>query len=236
MPKHRKRRRSSSHKTHRRRRSNPRRSLMLFGAAPRKHRRHRSVNRHFGRRRSSNPGIGSIVGGKGGILPLVVGGGVGFLAARMIPQNLLANYNKGWAGYALNAASGIVVGYGLGKVWSRQAAIGAYVGTGVAVLSRIIVEQFNVGGGGGVSGDLDFDLGYYLSDRFPYPQGDGGPYAQFPGNPYLANAPFGPTSAAAVRGGQAAAAALPAAPAAMHGSAGRSSLEAPGRWSDSRWT
>ena len=192
------------------------------------------MNRSYRRRR--NPGLSSIIGGGGGIVPLVVGGGVGFLAARMIPQNFLANYNKGWAGYALNAVSGAAAGWLLGKFWSRQAAVGAYVGTGVAVLSRILVEQFNIGGGGGMTGDLDFDLGYYVSDRFPFPQGNGGPYDSFPGSPYLANAPFGPTAAAAVRAGQAAAAALPpAAAAALSGSASRSTGDVTGRWADSRW-
>jgi hypothetical protein len=153
----------------------------------------------------------------------------------MIPQNLLANYNKGWTGYALNAVVGGGVSYLLGKLWDKDAATGGYVGTGVAVLSRIIVEQFNIGGGGGVSGDLDFDLGYYVSDRFPYPQGSGGPYDNYPGTPYLANAPFAATSAAAVRAGQGAAAALPAAAAPGMG-AGQSSAVGSGRWSDSRWT
>lgn len=230
MAKHRKRRRSSAHRSHRRRRSNPRRSGLFMLAAPRRHR--RSARRRSSRsyRRRSNPGLGSIT--RGGIIPLVVGGGVGFLAARMIPQNLLPNYNKGWTGYALNAVSGVAAGWLLGKFYSPQAATGAYVGTGVALISRILVEQFNIGGGGGVSGDLDFDLGYYVSDRFPYPQGPGGPYDNFPGTPYLANGPFAPTSAAAVRAGQAAAAALPA-PAA---GSGMGAPTGTGRWADSRWT
>jgi hypothetical protein len=206
---------------------------MFMLAAPRRHRR-RSARRANRRsyRRNRNPGFGSITAG--GIVPLVVGGGVGFLAARMIPQNLLANYNKGWTGYALNVASGAAAGWLLGRFWNHQAAMGAYVGTGVAVLSRVIVEQFNIGGGGGVSGDLDFDLGYYVADRFPYPQGAGGPYDNFPGTPYLANAPFGPTSAAAVRAGQAAAAALPAPAAAA--APGVSGPTGSARWADSRWT
>jgi hypothetical protein len=199
--------------------------------APRR-RHHRSARRHVRRhhRRYGNPSLRSLAGGS--VVPMVVGGGVGFLAARMIPQNLLPNYNKGWNGYALNAGAGGIVSYLLGKVWNRQAAIGGYVGTGVAILSRILVEQFNIGGGGGVSGDLDFDLGYYVSDRFPFAQGAGGPYATFPGNPYLAaNAPFAATSAAAVRAGQGAAAALPAA----GGHAASVSGIASGRWGDSRW-
>lgn len=171
----------------------------------------------------------------GSTFSMIGGGAVGFLAARMIPQNLLANYNKGWTGYALNAASGAVVGMLLHRFWNRDAGVGAYVGTGIAVLSRVLVEQFNIGGGAGVSGDLDFDLSYYVSDRFPFPQDAGGPYMNYPGSPYLANAPFAATSAAAVRAGQAAAAIVPV-------GAGGSVAATPsgvgpfGRWSDSRWT
>jgi len=235
MSKHKKRRRSSARRSARRRRSNPSRTLAMFAAAPRRHHRRsarrRSSNRSY-RRRSSNPG-GMLSKGLS-LLPMIGGGALGFLAARMIPQNLLANYNKGWTGYALNGIAGGVTSYVVGELLfkNRQIAIGGYVGTGLAILSRVFVEQFNIGGGGGVSGDLDFDLGYYVSDRFPYPQGNGGPYDNFPGNPYLANAPFGPTSAAAVRAGQAAAAALPA-PA---GGGGVGAPTGTGRWADSRWT
>jgi hypothetical protein len=169
------------------------------------------------------------------MLAKVGGGAVGFLAARMIPQNLLPQYNTGVTGYALNAGAGIAASWLLGRFWSRDAEVGGYIGTGVAVLSRFLVERFNIGGGGGVSGDLDFDLGYYISDRFPFPQGEGGPYANFPGSPYLANAPFAATSAAAVRAGQAAAALPAGAPMASAG--GTAPGVGPfGRWSDSRWT
>ena len=171
------------------------------------------------------------------MLAKVGGGAVGFLAARMIPQNLLPNYNKGWAGYALNAGSGIAASWLLGRIWSRDAEVGGYIGTGVAVLARVLVEQFNIGGGGGVSGDLDYDLGYYVSDRFPFAQGAGGPYMNYPGNPYLANAPFAATSAAAVRAGQGAAAALPVAVGDAGAVAATPGGVGPfGRWSDSRWT
>jgi hypothetical protein len=227
MAKHRKRRRSSARRS--RRRSYRRRSNPMFAlAAPRRHRKHHRRHRSSrGRRR--NPSLRSFTSGS--MLAKVGGGAVGFLAARMIPQNLLPQYNTGFTGYALNAVSGVAASFLLGKIWNRDAAMGGYIGTGVAVLARVLVDKFNIGGGGGVSGDLDFDLGYYVSDRFPYPQGAGGPYDNFPGSPYLANAPFAATSAAAVRAGQGAAAALPAA-AGM----GFPSGSGTGRWSDSRWT
>jgi hypothetical protein len=203
---------------------------MFALSAPRRRRRHHRRHRSRGRRR--NPSLRSFTSGS--MLAKVGGGAVGFLAARMIPQNLLPQYNTGWTGYALNAGAGAAASWLLGRVWSRDAEIGGYIGTGVAVLARVLVEKFNIGGGGGVSGDLDFDLGYYVSDRFPYPQGEGGPYSNFPGSPYLANAPFASTSAAAVRAGQGAAAALPMATGTVGGTpAGVGPF---GRWSDSRWT
>ena len=187
-----------------------------------------------GRRRNPE-GLSSIT--SGGVVPMIVGGGVGFLASRFIPQNLpfLQQYNAGWTGYAMNAAVGALVSYGLGKVWNRQAAIGGYIGTGVAVIARIVTEQFGGASNAGTSGDLEFDLGYYVSDGFPFPQGaSGGAYQEFPGTPYLSAGPAMPTNASAVRAGRSAAAALPAAAAAAStpGVSGISN----GRWQASRWS
>jgi hypothetical protein len=231
MPKHRKRRRSSARRS--RRRSYRRRSNPLFAmTAPKRRRHHRRHRVSRGRRR--NPSLRSFTSGS--MLAKVGGGAVGFLAARMIPQNLLPQYNTGFTGYALNAGAGLAASFLLGKIWSRDAEVGGYIGTGVAVLARVLVDKFNIGGGGGMSGDLDFDLGYYVSDRFPFPQGEGGPYVNFPGQPYLANAPFAATSAAAVRAGQGAAAALPAAVAGATTGGMAPGVGPFGRWSDSRWT
>lgn len=231
MATHRRRRRSGA-RSHRRR-SHRRRSNPFFGLMGPRRRRHHRRHRSHSRGRRRNPSLRSFT--SGGMLAKVGGGAVGFLAARMIPQNLLPQYNTGFTGYALNAVSGVAASWLLGKVWNRDAEVGGYIGTGVAVLSRVLVDKFNIGGGGGMSGDLDFDLGYYVSDRFPFPQDAGGPFPNFPGSPYLANAPFAATSAAAVRAGQAAAAALPAVagPAQAATPAGVGPF---GRWSDSRWT
>ena len=168
------------------------------------------------------------------LLPLLVGGAGGFFGARLIPQNLpfLAQYNTGVTGYALNAASGFAVSYAL-KYWKRDAFIGGLVGTGIAVIARIMTDQNPANAGSSMSGDLDFDLGYYASERFPFPQGAGGPYQQFPGTPFLANPPFQPTGASAIAAGQAAAAAaLPAAAAA--GPAAKAAGMGADRWG-SRW-
>jgi hypothetical protein len=217
-----KRRRRSSHR--RRARINPTRFAMN---APRRRRRSgRRSYRRLARRR--NPGFSGL-GTTERLVPLIVGGAGGFFGARLIPQNVpfLQSYNTGVTGYALNAVSGGVVSWLLG-FWKRDAMIGGFVGTALAVISRVITDQNATNSA--MSGDLDFDMGYYVSDRYPFPQGNGGPYPRFPGTPFLANPPFGgATAASAVTAGQAAAAAaLPAAAAgsAMHGAS---------RWGASRW-
>lgn len=242
MAKSRKRRRANRSRSRRRRtnRSYRRSTNPLFGLVKPKRRRRASRRRNSMRRfRRRNPDFGGVSTGRG-IVPLIAGGGVGFLAARFIPQNLpfLKNYNSGWSGYALNVGVGAAASWLLGKFWSREAAMGGYIGTGVAVLSRIITEQFGGASNAGTSGDLEFDLGYYVSDRFPYPQGPGGPYDQYPGTPYLAAGPFQATNATAVRAGQAAAAALPAAAAAAAGAASPAGMAGinNGRWEASRWS
>lgn len=231
----RKRRRSGA-RSHRRRRSFRRRSNPMFAmAAPRRrhhHRRHRSAVR----RRRRNPSLRGLASGS--TVSLVGGGAIGFFGSRFIPQNVpfLSQYNTGLTGYALNAGTGLALSWLLKKFWNGQAATGALVGTGIAVISRVIVERFNAASGGGMSGDLDFDLGYYTSDRFPFPQGAGGPFDTYPGSPYLPASAI--TSASAVRAGQAAAgAALPAAAAAA-GTAAVDPTKAQGltRWGQGRWS
>ena len=233
MPKHRKRRRRSVH-TARRRRSYRRRSnpFSLFAAPRRRRRSHRRRANPHRRHRRRNPGAYSAVKqfASGSMLSMIGGGAAGFFGARFIPQNVpfLAQYNTGLTGYALNIASGLGVSWAVSKFWNRQAGVGAMVGTGLAVLSRILVEQGNIASGGGVSGDLDFDLGYYIDDAYPFAQGAAaGPYATFPGTPRSGYAAL-PTSASAVRAGHAAAAAVAALPAGSSGNAG--GWKGAGRW------
>src|SRR5437588_58368 len=84
---------------------------------------------------------------------------------------------------------------------NRRAGQGAWIGMVVAVGQRFISERFGAGTAAataGMSGDLDFDLGYYLADPFPFAQGaSAGPYASFPGAPY---SPGLPTANAAAPG------------------------------------
>jgi len=223
-------------KHHRRRRArsaNPsRRHRRSFALAPRRRRRASNPHRSF-RRRRHNPGM---LGGFSSTDLLYAGGGalVNGLITRSGPQMLLASYNKGITGYGLNVAFGGLGAWLISK-FNRRAGQGAWIGMIVAVGQRVISDNFGSGMAaqtGGMSGDMDFDLGYYVSDRFPFAQGNGGPYDAYPGSPYLASPPFPTTSAAAVRAGAAAAAAaLPAAAGATVGAA----TNLPGAPQADRW-
>ena len=195
---------------HHRRHSNPRRrrrsAIMLLGAGRRRHH----------RRRRSNPGLRSTIGG---LIPLGAGAVGGYFIARMVPASIpqLMPYNTGAIGYALNGATGFLA-YMLVRRWNRTAGTGVLLGTGLAIAVRLY-EQYAMPAvpAAAPAAAVSGDLGYYVSDRFPYPQGNGGPYDAFPGTPYLS--PFPSTSAAAVRAGTtAAAAALPSAAGAGGGS------------------
>jgi hypothetical protein len=205
------------HHSNRRRHSyNPRRrrNAILMRSHHRRHNRRYNRMRMNYRRRNPNGVAGMSMTD---LLWMVGGGGVNFLIARSGPQMLLPQFNTGIVGYGLDAAFGAVGAWGIGK-FNRRAGIGAWVGLGLALISRFVSENFGAGTAaatGGMSGDLDFDLGYYVSQPFPFPQGAAaGPYHGFPGTPYApAIAPV--TAAAATRAGAAAAtAALAAAPAA----------------------
>lgn len=193
----------------------------------------RSNPHHYRRRRNAD-----FAGGLSMTELAWMGGGalVNGILCRAIPQMVpfLSQYNQGIAGYGLNLAVGAAGAWGIGK-FNRRAGQGAWIGLVVAVGQRIIADNFgggSAGASGGMSGDLDFDLGYYLEDRFPYPQGAGGPYARFPGTPLVGTPAFPPTSASAVRQGQAAAAAaLPAAAAAPAVQAANTQAAQMDRWS-----
>lgn len=216
-----------------RRRNTHRRNPIFALSAPRKRRRHGRRMRRNGRRRRNPSELSSFT--SGGMLQMVGGAAAGFFGANAIPSLVpqLAAYNQGVTGYVLNAASGLAIAWGLKKVWSPKAGMGALVGTGLSILLRIVKD--NAGSTGSVtSAAMSGDLAYYVSDRFPYPQGNDGPYANFPGNASLANPPFPATSAAAVRAGTAAAAAALPAPAMAGIGTGRWGVSSGGdasRWS-----
>jgi hypothetical protein len=205
---------STARRRSRRRASNPsrRRKRIAFQLAPRRVRRRR------------NPGLEGI--GGNGLIPMIGGAAAGFFGARIIANvGPLASYNTGFAGYGLTALAGLGISYLAARFVDKQAATGVLVGTGLAVAARVYEDHMAPTATGGVSGDL----AYYVSERFPFPQDNGGPYGLLPGNPYLQNPPFPSTSAAAVRAGAAAAAALPATAAPATGQ------DAAQRWGSTRW-
>ena len=213
-------RRKRHHRRHRRR--NPlrarRRNAIRYMA--------RNPHRRFRRRRNPSFGLPSQFGEK-------VGGALiaGVFGARMLPQLVLKESNSGIMGYAADAVGGGAVSWALGKFIGPAWAEGGWIGTAVAVASRIIADKFGASfGSQGLSGDLDFDLGYYLGDRFPYYPGQAmGPFKTYPGQRYLTPGAV-PTTATAVQAGTAAAAALQHAAAA----AGGASLSGEGdRWGSS---
>jgi len=219
---HRARRRNRHHRRVRARSRNP-----FFALAPR--RRHRRRRNYGGRRhRRRNPSLREFTSGS--MVEKIGGAAVGFFGSRMIPENVafLAQYNTGWTGYALDLGVGLGLSWALSKFWSRSAGNYAMIGTGLAVLARIVTEKLGVAtpaasASASMSGDLDYNLAYYTSDRFPFPQGAGGPYPAFVGNPALPGGmPI--TSASAVRAGAAAAAAVPAL------AAGGAAAGGDGRW------
>jgi hypothetical protein len=180
-----------------------------MGASPihrrrhRRNRRHNPIRRHHRRSNRRNPfGISDeLVGLAGGAIVAGIG-------CRVIPDmGPLANYNSGWTGYALDAAVGYAISrFGLRYI-NRNWEVGGYVGTILAVASRIVSEQF----GSSIFPNGTDSMGYYMDAPFPW-RGDPsqGPYPMFPGPRYAIAAPV-PTAATAVQAGQAAAAAVQAA-------------------------
>lgn len=211
-------------KRHHRRRSSRRRSHAIV-----RHRRRHNPVRYMNTRRRRRANMS--FGGFSTTDLMYLGGGAlaNGVFARAIPQMFAPQYNTGFAGYGLNIAAGGIGAWLLSKV-NRRAGQGAWIGLIVAVGQRFIADRFGAGSAGataGMSGDLDFDLGYYLSDPFPFAQGAAaGPYAAFPGNPY---SPMLPTANAAApgRARQTAALVAAASPSAPAGG-GSSSVAQPG--------
>jgi hypothetical protein len=204
---------------------------MFAMAAPRRrhHRRHASHRRHHRRR---NPGLQSFT--SGGMLQTVGGAAIGFFGSNALPSLIpqLAAYNSGITGYVLQGATGLALSWGLKKFMGRGWGTGALIGTGLSILLRMIKDHA-ASTGSVTSAAMSGDLGYYVEDRFPFPQDAGGPFSLFPGRPSLANPPFPATSAAAVRAGAAAAAAALPAPAMSGIGTGRWGVTSAG--DASRW-
>jgi len=213
MAKRRHHRRRSSHRRssarHHRRRSNPVRYLNV------RHRRRRNAISFGGFSTNDLVWMGGAAIANGAL-------------SRAIPQMFFPAYNTGFLGYGLNVLAGALGAWALSR-FNRRAGQGAWIGMVVAVGQRIISEKFGAGtlaATGGMSGDLDFDLGYYLADPFPFAQGaSAGPYASFPGAPY---SPMLPTANAAAPGRWRQTAALVSAGAPTVTGGGSASVAQPG--------
>src|SRR5271170_402320 len=126
--------------------------------------------RRFGYHR--NP----ILGMSGGDLLVETAGAViNGVATRLIPQALLGANNTGIVGYAANAATGLA-GAWLASKFSPKAGHGALLGAAVAVASRILSDTMGQNAlGGGLSGDMGGELGFYVNSAYPLPQASNGP-------------------------------------------------------------
>jgi hypothetical protein len=170
----------------------------------------------------------------GSTLKMIGGGALGFFGARFIPQNLgfLAPYNTGITGYGLNILSGLAVSWLGSKFLGREILTGGMIGTGLAVLSRMVTDYGpGAATGTAMQGDLDFDLAYYIDEGWPLDRTtgfgpSGGPYATFPGTPR--SVAMLPTSASGVRAGAAASAMVPTLPGGGYGAPG--GWRGAGRW------
>lgn len=137
----------------------------------------------------------------------------GMAGTRIIPQMVLPTYNSGIAGYGLNALTAVGLSWLGGKFGGSRAAQGLLVGGFVGLATRILTDMLGStqAGAWGLSGDLDFDLGFYVPNTFAVPTTGTGPYLLNPGvtgSPMNAGGvptPMAPAIAPASAGGAAAA-------------------------------
>lgn len=206
-------------------------------------RRRKRRNRHIGgsRRRRRNPFIANPRHSRsyrrrrnpqlalpiGEVLPLAGWAVAGGVLTRAVPQMLLKEGNTGVMGYGANVATA-VLGSWLARQISPNAAKGVLIGGAVAIVQRAVAEFFgpkvlDVG----MSGDLDFDLGYYIPNSFPVPTTGRGPFLLQPG------VTGGPMMAGGVPGNGFMNA--PDVTAAAVGLAPSADANEPGRWA-TRWS
>lgn len=68
---------------------------------------------------------------------------LGLVAARQIPQMLLATKNTGWLGYASNVGVAALAGAIVSRFYNRDAGKLVFLGGSVYTVSRILTEQFS---------------------------------------------------------------------------------------------
>lgn len=131
-------------------------------------------HRHKHHRRSlRNP-----LGLQSGEMSHVLWGSAGYVAARAVPAMVLASMNSGITGYALNAATALV----MKMVIPGQIGSDLFVGGAIATVSRIVSD--NLGAKiQGLSGDPTFTLGAYWQSYFAVPTVSD-PYGRVAASPY----------------------------------------------------
>lgn len=117
------------------------------------------------------------------LVPLTAWAVAGMAGTRIIPQMVAPQYNTGIGGYGLNFVTAVGLSWVGGKFAGSRASQGILVGGMVGLAARILSDT--LGGssmlGGGLSSDLDFDLGFYIQNNFPLPTTSQGPYLLAPG-------------------------------------------------------
>jgi len=222
MAKRRRRRNRSRRRNYRHRRRNP---VFAF-QRPRRRRSHRRRSNRHHYRRHRNPSILGLSLGE--VFTMTAAGVVNGIATRSIPQMVLGANNQGIVGYGANAGTAFIGALVAKWIGGQRAAIGAIVGGFAAVAQRIVSDLMGSKLGDlNLSGDLDFDLSFYIGNSFPVPTAGTGPY--------LLNAGYAgsPMASIAAGGVPVVPAALPAAAAAAGG--GHHGMGDGDRWS-SRWS
>jgi hypothetical protein len=125
---------------------------------------HHKKHHRYGRHR--NP----ILGMSSGDLIVETGAAVvNGVATRIVPQMILGPGNTGLIGYAANAATALAGAWLAGR-FSAKAGHGALLGGAVAIASRILSDTMGQNAlGGGLSGDLGGEMGFYISSNFVLP-------------------------------------------------------------------
>jgi hypothetical protein len=227
------RKRRKRNRSSRRRRTRVRHRNPVFAMARPRRRSRRSharrANRHH-RRSHRNP---SILGLNMSELLAMTAGGVGNgIITRSVPQLLLGTSNTGVMGYGANAAAAFAGAWIIKAMFGARAGTGAIIGGATALVQRIMSDLMGSKLGDlGLSGDLDFDLGFYIGNSFPLPTAGSGPYLLNPGysgSPMPSVSVGGPAIVpAALPAGAAGAVAQPDASGGGHG-------DGTGRWGN-RW-
>jgi hypothetical protein len=126
-----------------------------------KHRRH---HHRYGRHR--NPILGVSTGDLITETAAAVASGV---ATRVVPQMFLGANNSGLIGYAANAATALAASWAAGRMSSRLGHA-ALLGGAVAIASRILSDTMGQNAlGGGLSGDLGGEMGFYIPSNYVLP-------------------------------------------------------------------